>query len=82
MFTHYGLRDEQIEGAITEVAYHFEFHRTLKGFFKPAIVSACGKSFTQEIRAKETPTQAASLDLILEVRAKYWERKTVANCKD
>jgi hypothetical protein len=35
-----GLREEQIKGAVTVVAYHFEDHGTPEKFFKPAIVSA------------------------------------------
>lgn len=41
LFMEIGLREEQIKGALTAVAYHFEVHRTPKGFCKPAIVSAC-----------------------------------------
>jgi hypothetical protein len=41
LFTYYGLQDEQIKGAVTVVAYHFEVHGMLTEFFKPDIASAC-----------------------------------------
>jgi hypothetical protein len=84
LYMEQGLRDEQIKRAITSVAYHFGVNGIPTAFFHLAIVNRgkvagcrtlAEKAEHEEIRSKKAILPVC-IDIIMEVRAKYWATKS------
>jgi hypothetical protein len=83
LFMEDGLREEQIQRAITAVSYHFSINGKATRFFQLAIVSrgrASGQrslheKVCQEVNRSQTQILPICMDIVMEVRNMYWANR-------
>jgi hypothetical protein len=84
LYLNFGLRDEQIKRLVTGVTFYFEIEGRSTSFFALAIVSrgrtAIGRTIPESRDYEEQRSKRAilpvCLDIVMAMRAKYWENKT------